>query len=108
MKKDFFKFFGHEFDLALFHRLHRHFRQWFHFDKPLGQNQRFNHAIALIANADRVLIRLFFNYQSLRPQILHYLGARFFNFNGQSSIYGGNCIITIPSLEQDIRKFLAG
>ena len=35
-------------------------------------------------------------------------GLRFFNFNGQASIYGGNCIITIPSLEGEIRKFLAG
>jgi histidinol-phosphatase len=33
-------------------------------------------------------------------------GARFFNFNGQSSIYGGNCVIAIPSLEAEIRKFL--
>jgi fructose-1,6-bisphosphatase/inositol monophosphatase family enzyme len=35
-------------------------------------------------------------------------GARFFNFNGQASIYTANCIITIPSLEAEIRKFLAG
>jgi len=33
-------------------------------------------------------------------------GARFFNFDGQSSIYGGNCVITIPSLEAEVRKFL--
>jgi histidinol phosphatase-like enzyme (inositol monophosphatase family) len=34
-------------------------------------------------------------------------GARFFNFNGESSIHGGNCVITIPSLEHEIRTFLA-
>jgi fructose-1,6-bisphosphatase/inositol monophosphatase family enzyme len=33
-------------------------------------------------------------------------GARFFNFDGQSSIYGGNCVLTIPSLENEIRRFL--
>lgn len=33
-------------------------------------------------------------------------GARFFNFNGQSSIYGGNCVITVPSLERAVREFL--
>jgi histidinol-phosphatase len=33
-------------------------------------------------------------------------GARFFNFDGQSSIRGGNCVITIPSLEAEIRAFL--
>ena len=35
-------------------------------------------------------------------------GARFFNFDGRASIYGGNCVITIPSLEAEIREFLAG
>jgi histidinol phosphatase-like enzyme (inositol monophosphatase family) len=34
--------------------------------------------------------------------------ARFFNFDGQASIYGGNCVITVPSLEAEVRKFLAG
>ena len=34
--------------------------------------------------------------------------ARFFNFNGESSIYGGNCVLTIPALESEIRRFLAG
>ncbi len=33
-------------------------------------------------------------------------GARFFNFDGKASIYGGNCVITIPALEDEIRKFL--
>ncbi len=33
-------------------------------------------------------------------------GARFFNFDGRSSIYGGNCVITVPSLEIEIRSFL--
>ena len=41
-------------------------------------------------------------------------GARFFNFNGgasppgRASIYAGNCILTIRSLEAEIRKFLSG
>ncbi len=35
-------------------------------------------------------------------------GARFFNFNGEASIYGGNCVITIPSLESEIKSFLVG
>jgi fructose-1,6-bisphosphatase/inositol monophosphatase family enzyme len=33
-------------------------------------------------------------------------GARFFNLDGHSSIYGGNCVMTIPSLENEIRHFL--
>jgi len=33
-------------------------------------------------------------------------GARFFNFDGNSSIYGGNCVLTIPALEAEIRRFL--
>jgi len=35
-------------------------------------------------------------------------GARFFNFDGKASIYGGNCVITIPSLEAEVRRFLSG
>lgn len=33
-------------------------------------------------------------------------GARFFNLDGQSSIYGGNCVITVPSLESEIRRLM--
>jgi fructose-1,6-bisphosphatase/inositol monophosphatase family enzyme len=33
-------------------------------------------------------------------------GARFFNFDGKSSIYGGNCVLTIPALEAEIGRFL--
>jgi histidinol phosphatase-like enzyme (inositol monophosphatase family) len=33
-------------------------------------------------------------------------GASFFNLDGKSSIYGGNCVLTIPSLENEIRRFL--
>jgi histidinol phosphatase-like enzyme (inositol monophosphatase family) len=33
-------------------------------------------------------------------------GARFFNLDGKSSIYGGNCVLTVPSLENEIRHFL--
>jgi histidinol phosphatase-like enzyme (inositol monophosphatase family) len=34
-------------------------------------------------------------------------GARFLNFDGRSSIHGGNCVITIPSLEDELREFLS-
>jgi histidinol phosphatase-like enzyme (inositol monophosphatase family) len=33
-------------------------------------------------------------------------GAKFFNLDGKSSIYGGNCVMTIPSLENEIRRFI--
>ena len=33
-------------------------------------------------------------------------GARFFNLDGKSSIYGGDCVVTIPALENTIRSFL--
>jgi histidinol phosphatase-like enzyme (inositol monophosphatase family) len=33
-------------------------------------------------------------------------GASFFNLDGKSSIYGGNCALTIPSLENEVRRFL--
>ena len=33
-------------------------------------------------------------------------GAKFFNLDGKSSIYGGNCVLSAPALEDEIRKFL--
>jgi histidinol-phosphatase len=33
-------------------------------------------------------------------------GARFFNFDGGSSIYGGNCIVCAPGMEQVARRFV--
>jgi histidinol phosphatase-like enzyme (inositol monophosphatase family) len=33
-------------------------------------------------------------------------GARFFNLDGKSSIYGGNCVLTVPALEAELRRFL--
>jgi len=33
-------------------------------------------------------------------------GGRFFNFDGGSSIYGGNCVCCAPGLENKIREFL--
>jgi histidinol phosphatase-like enzyme (inositol monophosphatase family) len=33
-------------------------------------------------------------------------GARFMNLDGKSSIYGGNCVLTVPALENEIRRFL--
>ena len=35
-------------------------------------------------------------------------GARFFNFDGGRSIYGGNAVICVPALEAEIRSFLSG
>jgi histidinol-phosphatase len=34
-------------------------------------------------------------------------GARFFNFDGGSSIYGGNCVVCAPGMEQIARKFVS-
>jgi histidinol-phosphatase len=33
-------------------------------------------------------------------------GAKFFNLDGKSSISGGNCVITTPALEKELREFL--
>ena len=33
-------------------------------------------------------------------------GGRFFNFDGGSSIYGGNCVLATPALESELRRFL--
>jgi histidinol-phosphatase len=33
-------------------------------------------------------------------------GARFFNFDGGHSIYGGNCVICVPFLEAELREFV--
>ena len=38
--------------------------------------------------------------------ILEEAGARFFNFDGGSSIYGGNCVACVPALESEVRRFL--
>jgi histidinol phosphatase-like enzyme (inositol monophosphatase family) len=35
-------------------------------------------------------------------------GARFFNFDGGRSIYGGNCVLCVPALETVLRRFVAG
>lgn len=40
--------------------------------------------------------------------ILEEAGARFLNFDGRSSIYGGNCIACTPALEPELRRFIAG
>jgi histidinol-phosphatase len=34
-------------------------------------------------------------------------GARFFNFDGGNSIYGGNCVICVPALETSMRRFVS-
>jgi len=34
-------------------------------------------------------------------------GAKFFNFDGGSSIYGGNCVICAPGMEKVARQFVA-
>lgn len=33
-------------------------------------------------------------------------GARFFNFDGGASIHAGNCIVCVPALEGEVRRFL--
>ncbi len=33
-------------------------------------------------------------------------GARFFNFDGGSSIYGGNAVVCVPFLETELREFV--
>jgi histidinol phosphatase-like enzyme (inositol monophosphatase family) len=33
-------------------------------------------------------------------------GARFFNFDGGDSIYGGNCVLCVPALETAMRRFV--
>jgi histidinol phosphatase-like enzyme (inositol monophosphatase family) len=33
-------------------------------------------------------------------------GARFFNFDGGNSIFGGNCVICVPALEEDVKRLL--
>jgi fructose-1,6-bisphosphatase/inositol monophosphatase family enzyme len=33
-------------------------------------------------------------------------GARFFDFEGKSTIYSGNCVVCVPALEAAVRLFL--
>ena len=40
--------------------------------------------------------------------IVEEAGGRFFNFDGGTSIYGGNCICSGPALEQELRRFVSG
>jgi fructose-1,6-bisphosphatase/inositol monophosphatase family enzyme len=40
--------------------------------------------------------------------IIEEAGGRFFNFDGGSSIYGGNCVVCTPGLEAEMRQFVAG
>jgi histidinol phosphatase-like enzyme (inositol monophosphatase family) len=35
-------------------------------------------------------------------------GGRFLNFDGGSSIYGGNCILSVPALAEQVLAFVAG
>jgi fructose-1,6-bisphosphatase/inositol monophosphatase family enzyme len=35
-------------------------------------------------------------------------GAVFFNFDGHSSIYGGNCALCVPALEVGLRRLVMG
>jgi histidinol-phosphatase len=34
-------------------------------------------------------------------------GARFFDFEGRPTIYGGNCVVCVPALEDAVRLFLS-
>ena len=38
--------------------------------------------------------------------IIEEAGGRFFNFDGGSSIYGGNCVMCAPGLEAEARRFV--
>lgn len=38
--------------------------------------------------------------------IVEEAGGRFFNFDGRSSIYGGNCVACVPALEGVVKEFL--
>jgi len=40
--------------------------------------------------------------------IVEEAGGRFFNFDGASSIHGGNAVACAPGLEAEVRRFLAG
>jgi len=40
--------------------------------------------------------------------IVEEAGGRFFDFQGNNSIYGGNCAVCVPALEQEVRRFVAG
>jgi fructose-1,6-bisphosphatase/inositol monophosphatase family enzyme len=40
--------------------------------------------------------------------ILEEAGAAFFNFDGGSSIYGGNAAACVPALEAELRRFILG
>ena len=35
-------------------------------------------------------------------------GAKFFNFDGGRSIYGGNCVLCVPFLEEELRRVRGG
>ena len=38
--------------------------------------------------------------------IIEEAGGRFLNFDGGSSIYGGNCVVCTPGLEAEVKRFL--
>jgi histidinol phosphatase-like enzyme (inositol monophosphatase family) len=38
--------------------------------------------------------------------IIEEAGGRFLNFNGDRSIYGGNCVVCTPEIEAELHKFL--
>ncbi len=38
--------------------------------------------------------------------IVEEAGGRFFNFDGGSSIYGGNCVCCAPGLEEEARRLV--
>jgi fructose-1,6-bisphosphatase/inositol monophosphatase family enzyme len=38
--------------------------------------------------------------------ILEEAGARFFDFHGHRTIYGGNAVACVPAVEPEVRQFL--
>ena len=65
-------------------------------------------ALCVAAGRSEVWITLEANAWDLAPLkiIGEEAGARFFNLDGKSTIYGGNCVLSVPGLEDEIRAFM--
>jgi fructose-1,6-bisphosphatase/inositol monophosphatase family enzyme len=40
--------------------------------------------------------------------IIEEAGGRYFNFDGGNSIHAGNCVVCVPGLEKEVKRFLSG
>ena len=65
-------------------------------------------AVAIAAGQAEVWIETKAAPWDLAPMkvIAEEAGVRFLNFNGQSSIYGGDCVLCVPALEEEVFRFL--